>query len=220
MAFALLVRVVGAQDEGGKIVSHGPQGYSVVAAQTSVVQVLTEVGEHAGFTVDAPETFNSPITLTVQNAPLDQLLRRVLRNENYIIVYRRGVQKTTISGEGIDKIFLLSPPSSQGPNLVTAAGGSPIAGSQVRNAPPSPPGAGGDVDLVIRAAHVRAQAVKRAAAKTVPALGPGGVTAAPGAARGVPNTEDIAPQASIGGGGAPATDPRPAGEEEAIEPRD
>ena len=92
MAFALLVRVVGAQDEGGKIVSHGPQGYSVVAAQTSVVQVLTEVGEHAGFTVDAPETFNSPITLTVQNAPLDQLLRRVLRNENYIIVYRGGVQ--------------------------------------------------------------------------------------------------------------------------------
>jgi len=99
-ALALLASVAAAQDEAGKLVSHGPQGYSVDATQTNVVQVLTEMGQHAGFTVEAPDTFNSPITLSVQDAPLDQVLRRVLRNENYIIVYRGGVQKATISGEG------------------------------------------------------------------------------------------------------------------------
>jgi len=78
--------------EGSTIVRNGPLGYTVAVAQTNLVQVLTEVGEHARFTVEAPDAFNSPITLTLEDAPLDQLLPRVLRNENYIIVYRGGVQ--------------------------------------------------------------------------------------------------------------------------------
>lgn len=107
-AVTLLATAAGAQDEAPRLVSHGAQGYSLEANAIPVVQVLNEVGQQAGFTVEAPDTFNSQITATLQDVPLDQLLRRVLRDENYIIVYRGGVQKTSVSGEKIDKIFLLS----------------------------------------------------------------------------------------------------------------
>jgi hypothetical protein len=213
LALALLVRAAGAQDEGSKIVTHGPQGYSVDAAQTNVVQVLTEVGQHAGFTVEAPDSFNSPITLSLQDAPLDQLLRRVLRNENYIIVYRGGVQKATISGEAIDKIFLLSPATGQGPHPV-AAGASPLAGpggqgqKRAPNAPQPPTGVPADADLAARSAQARAQAAARHAAAQPPQPqapqpppGPGGLAAPP---RVVPNPEEITPPPSEGGG--PAAD--------------
>ena len=190
MALALLAGDAAAQDEGSKIVSHGPQGYSVDASQTNVVQVLTEMGQHAGFTVEAPDTFNSPITLSLQDAPLDQVLRRVLRDENYIIVYRGGVQKTTISGEGIDKIFLLSPATAQANKPAAANGASPLAGpgaaAQRPGAPghgappPPPPPAGGDADIAARSARARAQAEAHRAAL---AENPGRAGVGPGGAR-------------------------------------
>ncbi|MEW6270715.1 MAG: hypothetical protein AB1689_15640, partial [Thermodesulfobacteriota bacterium] len=101
-----------AEDTGNVVTRTASGGYTIDAFETNVVQVLTEVGDQAGFTVQAPDNFNSPLTLSAEDLPLDQLLRRVLRNENYIIVYRGGVQKTAISGDDIDKIFLLSQASS------------------------------------------------------------------------------------------------------------
>lgn len=206
LALALLARAAAAQDEGGNVVTRGPQGYSVDASQTNVVQVLTEVGQHAGFTVEAPDSFNSPITLSLQDAPLDQLLRRVLRDENYIIVYRGGVEKTTISGEGIDKIFLLSPAAAgQPPRPAGPAGVSPLAGpgavakpGQPGHGGPQPPGG----DLATRAAQARAAAdARRAALGQPPAPGPGGVAEAPAAMAGaggpahmVQTPEDVQPQ--------------------------
>lgn len=211
MALALLASTAAAQDEGSKIVSRGPQGYSVDASQTNVVQVLTEMGQHAGFTVEAPDTFNSPITLSLQDAPLDQVLRRVLRDENYIIVYRGGVQKKTISGEGIDKIFLLSPATAQANKPAAANGASPLAGpgAPVQRPgapghgapPPPPPPPGGDADIATRSARARAQAeAHRAAlaenAQQAPGVGPGGPGVGPGmmppAARMVQPAEDAA----------------------------
>ncbi|MBY0273755.1 type II secretion system protein M, partial [Candidatus Binatia bacterium] len=123
----LLATPAGAQDEAPKLVSHGAQGYSLDANGTPVAQVLTEVGQQAGFTVEAPDTFNSQITVNMQDVPLDQLLRRVLRDENYIIVYRGGVQRTSVSGDKIDKIFLLTQaPAAGGPRPPGNA--SPLAG--------------------------------------------------------------------------------------------
>ena len=133
-AMALLATTAGAQDEASRLVNHTAQGYSLDANATPVVQVLNEVGQQAGFTVEAPDTFNSQITASMQDVPLDQLLRRVLRDENYIIVYRGGVQKTSVSGDKIDKIFLLSQAAAGGPR--PPGGGSPLAGPG--HAPPNP----------------------------------------------------------------------------------
>lgn len=215
---ALLHGAAHAQDDATRIVTHGAQGYSVDVAGTNLVQVLTEVGLFAGFTVEAPDHFNSPVNLTLQDVPLDQLLRRVLRNENYVIVYRGGVRKPEISGEQIDKIFLLSQAASGGGPAPKAAGaGSPLAGPggaqpggapPGRGAPPPPPppeppngdGENGG-DAATRAARARARAEARRAA-----LGEGAPGGMPEAARMVHNPEDFAP----GNGGAPHGDVPPA----------
>jgi hypothetical protein len=206
---ALLAGNVRAQDDGARIVTHGAQGYSVDVAGTNLVQVLTEVGQVAGFTVEAPDHFNSPLTLTLQDVPLDQLLRRVLRNENYIIVYRGGVQKTAISGEKIDKIFLLSQAVNSGPAVKGPAAGSPLAGPAAQNAPgplgrggpppapPPPPDAEEGGDAATRSARARARAEARRAAlgEGQPAQpgAPGAPGGMPEAARMVQNPEDFTP---------------------------
>ena len=195
----------GAQDDAARIVTHGPQGYSVDVAGTNVVQVLTEVGQVAGFTVEAPDHFNSPLTVTMQDVPLDQVLRRVLRNENYIIVYRGGVQKTAISGEKIDKIFLLSQ-AAAGPAVKGPAGGSPLAGPAAHGA--APPGRGGPPappppqpppkaeegdELAARSARARARAEARRAALGEGQAPPGGPGGMPEAARKEQNPDDFTP---------------------------
>jgi len=198
----LLTSSAGAQDDAARIVTHSAQGYSVDVAGTNLVQVLTEVGQVAGFTVEAPDHFNSPVNLTMQDVPLDHLLGRVLRNENYIIVYRGGVQKKAISSEQIDKIFLLSQAAS-GPAVKAPGAGSPLAGPAAagntavgRGAPPPqppppppPPGAEEGGDPATRAARARARADARRAAMGNAATA-GGM---PDAARMVQNPEDFVP---------------------------
>jgi hypothetical protein len=199
---ALLATTAGAQDEAPRLVSHGAQGYSLDANAIPVVQVLNEVGQQAGFTVEAPETFNSQITATLQDVPLDQLLRRVLRDENYIIVYRGGVQKTSVSGDKIDKIFLLSQAPSGGPrppgNASPLAG--PAAGAGPGHAPvppgrgappPPPPGDEEGGDIATRSARARARAEARRTALGDGQQAGAGQMANP--AQMVPHAEDFTP---------------------------
>jgi hypothetical protein len=227
---ALFATTVGAQDEAPKLVSKGAHGYTLDANATPVMQVLNEVGQQAGFTVEAPDTFNSQITASMQDVPLDQLLRRVLRDENYIIVYRGGVQKTSVSGDKIDKIFLLTQAAAAGAPH-PPGGGSPLAGPGgaaapghppgppgARGAPPPPPPNGADEegdDIATRSARARARAdARRAALGDQPVPGAGG----PNAARMVPHSEDFTPPpidepASPHTGDAPAVDVPPEDEE-------
>jgi hypothetical protein len=210
-AVGLLAGGVSAQDEAPKTVTRGAQGYSIDASETNVVQILSEVGQQAGFTVEAPDQFNSPLTVSMQDVPLDQLLRRVLRNENYIIVYRGGEQKTSISAEAIDKIFLLSqaaegaaPPAGGGSPLA-GPGGAPAQPGGRGTAPPAPAPAtaGGEDeggDIATRAARARARAEARRAAlgENVAPGAPGGpVPPVPGtmpnAARMVQAPDDFTP---------------------------
>jgi hypothetical protein len=197
---ALLATTALAQDEAPRLVNHTAQGYSLDANATPVVQVLTEVGQQAGFTVEAPDTFNSQITVSLQDVPLEQLLRRVLRDENYVIVYRGGVQKTSVSGDKIDKIFLLSQAPAGGAK--PPGGGSPLAGpgaapgpghgpQAMRGAPPPPPPGDEDGgDIATRSARARARADSRRAA-----LGDGQPAAGGMAnpAQMVPHSEDFTP---------------------------
>ena len=225
---ALLATTAGAQDEAPRLVNHTAQGYSLDANATPVVQVLNEVGQQAGFTVEAPDTFNSQITASLQDVPLDQLLRRVLRDENYIIVYRGGVQKTSVSGDKIDKIFLLSQAAAGGPR--PPGGGSPLAGPGgagpghappnpgMRGAPPPPPNEEEGGDIATRSARARARAESRRAA-----LGDGQQAAAGGQmanpAQMVPHAEDFTPPpidepSAPHSGEIPAVDVPPAEDEE------
>ena len=196
-AIALLAGTASAQDDAARLVSHGPQGYSLDVHATPVVQVLTDLGQQAGFAVEAPDTFNSQITVSMQDAPLEQLLRRLLRDENYIIVYRGGVQKTSVSGGKIDRIVLLSqaaaggakPPGNASP--LAGPGGAAHPGPRGGLQAPPPPGAQPDEgeDIATRSARARAHAEARRAA-----LGngqPAGGNA--GAAQMVPQPEDFTP---------------------------
>lgn len=198
-AIALLASGARAQDDAARLVSQSPQGYSLDVHAIPVVQVLTDLGQQAGFTVEAPESFNSQITASVQDAPLDQVLRRLLRDENYIIVYRGGVQKTSLSGGKIDRIVLLSQAASGGAK--PPGGGSPLAGPGGAaqpgprgglQAPPLPGAAPDDEggDIATRSARARARAEAR---RTALAEGhPTGGESADGAQI-VPQPEDFTP---------------------------
>ncbi len=223
-----LVRPAAAQE--GPIVTRTDAGYTVDAYETNIVELLSQVGEHAGFTVQAPDSFSSSITLEMRDAPLDQILHRVLRNENYIIVYRGGVQKKTISGEGIEKIFLLSQASGQGPKVVAAPGVSPLAGPGAQPRVPAQPAAPSqpgedprtaaqspsllnprDAELARRAAEARALAEARRAAQgqsLIPQpLAPAPQASAPGAARMVEEPGDFTPPDTTGGDIGTVSDP-------------
>jgi hypothetical protein len=203
--------------EADKVVRRTPSGgYTIDAFETNIVQVLTEVGDQAGFTVQAPDNFHSPLTLSAENLPLDQLLRRVLRNENYIIVYRGGVRKTAISGDAIDKIFLLSQASSApAPRQAGPAGASPLAGPGAKPNPraqpapagaPAPGVAGSEGDVAARAERARARAeARRAAAQgAMPPAPPGPAPVPPdGTAHMVETPEDVTPPADVPAEDAP-----------------
>jgi hypothetical protein len=110
------------------------------------------------------------------------------------------VQKKAISGEGIDKIFLLSPASGQATRPVAApAGVSPLAGpgapppgAPPRGVQPQNAPSGSDADLAARAAEARARAEARRAAlgQSMPPAPPG---PAPNAARMVEQPGDFTP---------------------------
>jgi len=223
-ATALLASAARAQDDAAPLVSHSAQGYSLDASATPIVQILTEIGQRAGFTIEAPDTFSSQITASMRDVPLDQLLRRVLRDENYIIVYRGGVQKTSVSGEKIDRIFLLSQAAASGAKA--PGGGSPLAGPGgagakgqgpgppgVLQAPPPPPGEEEGGDIATRSARARARAEARRAA-LAEGQQPG---AADSGAQVVPQAEDFTPppEEPMGHtGDVPAVDVPPEGGDE------
>lgn len=205
------------EDESPKVVSRTTAGYSVDAYETDIVQLLSEVGTHAGFDVTAADGVRSPITLTLQDASLEELLRRVLRNENYVIVYKGGVRKSAISGDAIDRIFLLTPASDQSVRAGPVAGVSPLAGPGAQ--PPAARGemTGGPIpqgvgdpdmnDLAARAARARARAEARRAAREgrpedAATAQAAEAAAAAAAARMVEQPEDFTPPSIEGEGTA------------------
>jgi hypothetical protein len=209
-AIALAAGGANAQDDAARLVSQTPQGYSLDVHAIPVVQVLIDLGQQAGFTVEAPETFNSQITASLQDAPLDQVLRRLLRDENYIIVYRGGVQKTSLSGGEIDRIVLLSQAGSGGAK--PPGGGSPLAGPGGAGHPgprgglqaPPLPGAAPDEeggDIATRSARARARAEARRTA-----LAEGQSTGDGDAAQMVPQPEDFNPPPPVEEHAAPHGD--------------
>lgn len=74
----------------------------------SVGRVLKEIGKRAGFLVEIPRNFDTPISLSLSGMSIEKSLRRILRKTSYVTIYHglqseaagRTVAKLCIIGSG------------------------------------------------------------------------------------------------------------------------
>lgn len=107
---------------------HGSK-YSVDATGASVTSVLLALGREAGFGVeDARPDLDRTISLVVDDATLEQTLRRVLEQQNHLILYRKGVTDLA-APDAVARVVLLGMRADR-------SGGVP--GGTPQNGPASP----------------------------------------------------------------------------------
>ena len=116
---------------------HNENGFTIHAVNADLPRLLTAVGNQVGFSVVDSGHTHQPLNVWITDAPLDVTLRRLLREANYILVYREGKRSTEISDDGIDQVILLS---TAGQGAAPPGNASPLAGPQAGGHPP-PPGA-------------------------------------------------------------------------------
>jgi hypothetical protein len=138
IAFVRLAAPVaaGAQDpppqEGQEEVTRTASGFSVRASNGSLPNILAMIGGEAGFDVlDTGKSYPN-VTVAIEDQPLDSILRQLLRDANFIILYKGGGRGQAISGRGIDRIVLLTSGGHGGAAAPGQATGrtSPLAGAQ------------------------------------------------------------------------------------------
>lgn len=124
-------------------VSKTEAGFTVEAEDASLPQVLSALGEKAGFTVhdSGAERPLMPV-FEVRDATLEATLRRLLGSSNHLIVYR-GDRQGKIEDGSIEKIVLLSPGKRE---PVSERLNSSLAGPATSAPPPPPPAVGRDPD--------------------------------------------------------------------------
>jgi len=94
-----------AADQPRLKIDYDPPRLAVDAHGVTLPQILTEIGAKVGFTViESAGQAPAPMDVSIEKAPVDDVLRRLLRGENHTLVYGAG------SGAGIDKIVLLGGP--------------------------------------------------------------------------------------------------------------
>jgi hypothetical protein len=124
--------VARAADEPRLKIDYDPPRLSVDAHGVTLPRVLTEIGARVGFSViESGGGRPEPMDVSIEKAPVDDVLRRLLRGENYTVVYGAG------TGAAIDRIVLLGGPGVaspadreplRSPNAVTPA---PVKSSAV-----------------------------------------------------------------------------------------
>lgn len=77
-----------------------PPALSLETHEASLPEVLRQIGATVGFTVVDAGRSRRSVTVFIQDAPLHEVLRQLLRDENHALVYRA-------SGQGIETIVLL-----------------------------------------------------------------------------------------------------------------
>jgi hypothetical protein len=160
------------EDLGEPGVTKTASGYAVNVNNADLARVLAAIGGRQGFSVVDEGKNRQPLTIAIDDSPLDQTLRRLLRSENYVIVYRGGEQHAEIQGDAIERIILLSPAGSA-PAAKTNA--SPLAGPQVGTPKPGAPGAPGVATAVRQGRANPGAPIPENAEQpeTVPAIGVG-----------------------------------------------
>lgn len=113
-------------------------GYTVEAENTTLPQVLSALGEQAGFSVQDSGAVRPPIPFFEANdATLESMLRRLLVSTNHLIVYRGKSNQREIAEGSIERIVLLSPVERrQAPPQQPGAATSSLAGPPGTQAPP------------------------------------------------------------------------------------
>jgi hypothetical protein len=92
-------------------VDYDPPALSVEATDADLIEVLNAIGAKVGFTVSQSRTLPTPVSISVESASVEDVLRRLLRSENHTILYRQG----TDSAVEVDRIVLLGQPGEGGP---------------------------------------------------------------------------------------------------------
>src|SRR2546426_7437091 len=97
------------QDEPKLLVDYEPPLLSVEAHEVGLGEVLKAIGDKVGFIVLETAPSSTVVTVSIQSASLDDVLRQLLRAENHTVLYRAGGGMSAESG-AIDRIVLLGDP--------------------------------------------------------------------------------------------------------------
>lgn len=127
-----------AADESRLFVDYDPPRLSVTARDVGLLELLGAIGAKVGFTVAEARATSPPVTITIEGAPVDDVLRQLLRTENHTILYRQGPDASA----GIDRIVLQGAPGEPGSTPVASAGPTAAPGpAAVAPSAPSHPAA-------------------------------------------------------------------------------
>ena len=91
----------------GLRVDYDPPRLSVDARGVSLARVLGEIGAKVGFTVVDNGASSPLVNVSIQDASVDEVLRRLLRGENHAVLYQAGSGNAPRSVPAIDKVVLL-----------------------------------------------------------------------------------------------------------------
>jgi hypothetical protein len=137
------VGLAGAADSQAPRLSVGYQGgrLSVDAHGASLAQVLTQIGARVGFSVLDNGSSSPAVDIAIENAPVDEVLRRLLRGENHTVLYLAEGPGPSNSVR-IDRIVLLGPRSEPGGPTDGNSSSTrriPQVGGAAASAPPATP---------------------------------------------------------------------------------
>src|SRR5712691_8718673 len=116
-AMALLVwasAVAQAAEPGPRVVYRAPF-ISIEARNVDLPVLLGEIGRQVGFEVVWAEMPRQPLSFEIHDATVEEVLRRLLRSEDHVIVYgnKEGTPR-------VDSIVLRGPHGPAEPTLATA----------------------------------------------------------------------------------------------------
>ncbi len=131
------------EPQGQQEVVRTASGFTVRASNGSLPDILAEIGGEAGFDVlDSGKSY-PPVTVAIEDTPLDSLLRQLLRGVNHIIHYKQGATRDAGADRGIDRIVLLTSGGAGGAGTAApparAGRVSPLAGTKTGKPAPGAP---------------------------------------------------------------------------------
>jgi len=149
---------------------------SVNLKETSLLDVARDIEKQSGVWFRGDETlFQEKISMTFNDLPLEEGLKRILANLNYSLMFdaKNQVAGVMVMGEGAPAGTQPGRPGAQPPRVVTPPRTSVRPVPTVRSRPPTSPAA-----TVRRPPRVVPQPAQRGAAENAPA--PGGPNASDG----------------------------------------
>ncbi len=108
--WALAGPVWAAANEPRLSVVYRPPQLSVEARDVTLAQVLEAIGVRVGFTVVDTGGARPGLTVSLEDLPLDEVLRRLLSGENHVLIF--GREGGAPAGVAIDTVVLMGPSSS------------------------------------------------------------------------------------------------------------